>query len=187
MPYGRRTGAVRAVWVVASRSALHTLHMSGTFTVTTLVTGAAASVGTAVVSVFPRGHASARSTAAKQRKTKRFGPTLLLALPFLVTLIPEAIDSTRTIDVTVSRYTFSPERIEVRVGERLRLNVVSVDGASGFHVKALGLNAAIPASRRAVTLELTPREVGTFTISCSGHCGGGRRCTEASLIVTPRT
>ena len=66
--------------------------------------------------------------------------------------------------VTVSRYAFSPERIEVRVGERVWLNVVSVDGAHGFQVKALGLNAGIPADGRTLTVELTPKEVGTFEI-----------------------
>ena len=85
----------------------------------------------------------------------------------LVTLVPEAVGSTRTIDVTVSRYAFSPERIEVRVGERVRLNVVSVDGTYGCQVKALGLNAGIPSDGRTVTVELTPKEVGTFEISCS--------------------
>jgi cytochrome c oxidase subunit 2 len=161
--------------------------MSGTTAVTTFVTGAAAFVGKAFVSVFRHVRASRRSTPGKERKAKRFGPTLLLALPFLIALIPEAVDSTRTIDVTVSRYAFSPERIEVRVGERIRLNVVSVDGTHGFQVKALGLNAAIPAGGRTVTLELTPREVGTFAINCSDYCGRGHRSMRASLIVTPRT
>jgi cytochrome c oxidase subunit II len=118
---------------------------------------------------------------------KQFGPTLLLALPFVVALVPEAVDSTRTIDVTVSRYAFSPERIEVRVGERVRLNVVSVDGTHGFQVKALGLNTGIPAGGRSVTVELTPKEAGTFEINCSEYCGRGHGRMKALLIVTPRT
>ena len=89
--------------------------------------------------------------------------------------------------VTVSRYAFSPERIEVRVGERVWLNVVSVDGAHGFQVKALGLNAGIPADGRTLTVELTPKEVGTFEINCSKYCGRGHGRMKASLIVTPRT
>jgi heme/copper-type cytochrome/quinol oxidase subunit 2 len=115
------------------------------------------------------------------------GATLLLALPLLVTLVPEAVDSTRTIDITVSRDAFSPERIEVLVGERIRLNVVSADGTHGFQVKALGLNAAIPAGGRTVTVGLTPREVGTFAINCSDSCGRGHGRMKALLIVTPRT
>ena len=44
---------------------------------------------------------------------------------FLVTLLAvvraRATDSIRTIDVTLSRYAFSPERIELRLGEPVRL------------------------------------------------------------------
>ena len=118
---------------------------------------------------------------------KRFAPMLLLALPLVVAVAPQAVDSTRTLDVTVSRYAFSPERIEVRVGERVRLNVVSVDGTHGFQVKALGLNASIPAGGGTVTIELTPMEIGTFEINCSKYCGRGHGRMKASLIVTPRT
>jgi heme/copper-type cytochrome/quinol oxidase subunit 2 len=179
-PYGRRTGGVRALWVVDSSSALHTDHMAVT-TVTTCVAGAAEFIGRAFA-VFHRAGACRRSTAWNDGKMQRFGPTLLLALPLLVALIPEAVDSTRTIEVTVSRYALSPERIEVRVGERVRLQVVSVDGTDGFQVKALGLYAAIPADGRTVTVELAPTEVGTFEIDCS-YCGPDHG--QASLIVTP--
>jgi heme/copper-type cytochrome/quinol oxidase subunit 2 len=96
---------------------------------------------------------------------------LILALPFLVALIPEVLDSTRTINVAVARYGFSPTRIELQVGERIRPNVLSLDGTPGFQVKGLGLNAAIPSGARSVTVELTPKEVGTFEIGCSKYCG----------------
>jgi len=86
----------------------------------------------------------------------KFAATLLLALPFTVALAPYAVDPIRTIDVTLSRYAISPERIEVRRGERVRLNV-----------------------------ELTPTEVGTFEITCSEDCGSGHGRMKAWLIVTP--
>ena len=98
---------MRAVWVVANRFAFHTHHMSGTTTVNTFVTRASALVRKAVASGFPHAGASVLSAAGKKRHVKRFGPTPLLVLPFLVVLVPEAVDSTRTIDVTVLRYAFS--------------------------------------------------------------------------------
>ena len=84
---------MRALWVFATRSTLQTHLMSHTTSVTTFVRGAAI-VGRAFVR---------RTTAAKERPAKRFAPTLLLALPFLVTLVPEVVDRHPTIDVTVSR------------------------------------------------------------------------------------
>jgi len=117
---------------------------------------------------------------------RRFAPTLLLALPLVVALVPEAAHSTRTIDITLSRYAFSPDTIEVRLGERVRLNVASIDVTHGFQVKALRLNALIPEGKP-VTVELTPREAGTFEIKCSEYCGRDHGRMRARLIVTPGT
>jgi cytochrome c oxidase subunit 2 len=116
---------------------------------------------------------------------KRFAPTLLLAIPFVVGLAPQAMDTTRTIEVTLSRFTFSPERIEVPLGERVRLSIVSTDGTHGFQVKALGLNARVPGGGKRTAVDLTPKEAGTFEITCSEYCGSGHRRMRASLIVTP--
>jgi heme/copper-type cytochrome/quinol oxidase subunit 2 len=185
-----RTGGVRVVcgrcgWSPIGRHfTLST--MKGKASVITFVIRAAGFVGETFLNVFPPLGASERNAVGNESKAKRLGPTLLLALPFLVALIPEAVDSTRTINVTVSRHGLSPERIEFHVGERIRLNVLSLDGTPGFQVKGLGLNAAIPSGARSVTVELTPKEVGTFAINCSEYCGRDHRSMQASLIVTPR-
>ena len=114
---------------------------------------------------------------------KRFLPTLLLALPFIVALAPAVADSPRTIEITLSRYAFSPAQIQVGLGERVRLNVTSIDGEHGFQVKQLGVDVAIPAGRT-VMLDLMPTEAGIFEIQCSGYCGRGHRRMKARLVVT---
>lgn len=127
------------------------------------------------------------TTAAMGATTRAAGvicSVLLLAL-FLGVAQTHATDSVRTIDVTLSRYAFSPERIEVVLGERVRLNVVSTDGPHGFQVKALGLKTRIPARRSMTTVELTPTKVGTFEVTCSEYCGIGHGRMKALLIVKP--
>lgn len=114
------------------------------------------------------------------------GSALLIALPRVMTQAHDN-DSTRTIDVTLSRYAFSPERIEVRLGERVWLNVASVDGVHGFQVKELGLNARTPARGKTVAVELRPTKAGTYQITCSEYCGSGHSRMKALLIVTPGT
>ena len=94
-------------------------------------------------------------------------------------------DPIRTVDVALSRYAFSPERIEVHVGEPVRLNVVSTDGTHGFEVRALGLKVRVPKRGAAVAIDLTPREAGTYRISCSEYCGTGHSRMQAWLIVSP--
>jgi len=108
-------------------------------------------------------------------------------LPALLLVVVQAgtTDSIRTIDVALSRYAFSPERIEVRLGEPVRLHIVSMDGTHGFQVKALGLNVRTPDRERAVTIDFTPKEAGTFRINCSEYCGSGHSRMQAWLIVTP--
>jgi cytochrome c oxidase subunit 2 len=108
---------------------------------------------------------------------------MILVVPFVVVLALESA-AVRTIDVKLSQSGFTPERIEVGVGERVRLNVESVDGTHGFQVTGLGLDAEAPADGKAVTIDLTPKEAGTFTIRCTTYCGGGHDRT-AALIVTP--
>jgi cytochrome c oxidase subunit 2 len=112
-----------------------------------------------------------------------FGPALILALLCVVTQAPEGADSIRTIDVTLSRYAFSPERIEVGLGERVRLNVVSADRTHGFEVKKLGVKARIPAGAKTVSVEVAPKETGTFEITCSEYCGAGHARMKGWLIV----
>jgi cytochrome c oxidase subunit II len=116
---------------------------------------------------------------------RKFAATLLLALPFAVPLAPYAVDPIRTIDVTLSRYAFSPERIEVRLGERVRLHVISTDRTHGFQIRKLGLDERIPAGGTTTNVELTPTKAGTFEITCSEYCGSGHGRMKAWLIVRP--
>jgi cytochrome c oxidase subunit 2 len=121
----------------------------------------------------------------ERTQMKRFAPMLLLASSLVAAQVPEPGESIRTIDVAVERYAFSPERIEVRLGERVRLNVVSTDGTHGFQVRELGLNARIPHGGRMVTIELVPKKAGTFEIQCSEYCGNGHGRMKAWLVVRP--
>ena len=110
----------------------------------------------------------------------------MLLLSVLLALVQaRATDPIRTIDVALSRFAFSPERIEVHVGEKVRLNVVSTDGTHGFQVKALGLKVRVPKRDAAVTVDLTPREAGQYRISCSEYCGIGHNRMQAWLVVSP--
>lgn len=67
---------------------------------TTFVTAAVRFTGDAILSRFARACGLVRIAAAKPGKATRFAPMLLLALPFVVTLLPELAASTGTIDAT---------------------------------------------------------------------------------------
>ena len=65
--------------------------MPGITTLTMFVTGAVGFIGATLVSLCTHADAFHRSTVGDERKIKRVGPVLLLALPFLVALGPEAL------------------------------------------------------------------------------------------------
>jgi heme/copper-type cytochrome/quinol oxidase subunit 2 len=111
--------------------------------------------------------------------------SILASIPLSPFAQAPAADPIRTVDVALSRFAFSPERIELRAGEPVRLNVVSTDGTHGFQIKALELKVRVPSRGTAVTIELTPREPGTYRISCSEYCGTGHSRMQAWLIVNP--
>jgi heme/copper-type cytochrome/quinol oxidase subunit 2 len=107
----------------------------------------------------------------------RYSATLLLALPFVVAMVPAFASPGRAIDITVSRSVISPAQIVVHVGERVRLNVTSADGAHAFRVKGLPLDGRIPAGGDTVTFDLQPADPGMFEIECldDGGIGGSIR------------
>ena len=110
----------------------------------------------------------------------------MLLLTVLVALAQaRTTDPVRTIDVALSRYAFSPDQIQLRVGEPVRLNAVSTDGTHGFQVKAMGLKVVVPNRGTPVTIDLTPREAGRYRITCSEYCGTGHGRMQGWLIVSP--
>jgi cytochrome c oxidase subunit 2 len=95
-------------------------------------------------------------------------------------------DATREIDVVARRYAFEPSRIEVTVGERVRLRVVSADGVHGLEIKKFRVNKEIPRGTKPVVIEFTATEAGQFPILCSEYCGDGHEDMKGQLVVLTR-
>ena len=95
-------------------------------------------------------------------------------------------DTPREIDVVVRRYAFEPARIEVNVGERVRLRVVSADGPHGVEIKPFNVKKEIPRGTKPVVIEFTAKEAGEFPILCSEYCGEGHENMKGQLVVLTR-
>jgi heme/copper-type cytochrome/quinol oxidase subunit 2 len=111
----------------------------------------------------------------------RYSATLLLALPYVVAMVPAFASPVQAIAITVSRSAISPEHIEVRAGTRVRLTLTSADGAHALRIKGLQLTGRIPAAGESVTLDLLPTDPGTFPIECLDD--GGESNASALLVV----
>jgi heme/copper-type cytochrome/quinol oxidase subunit 2 len=113
----------------------------------------------------------------------RYSATLLLALPYVVAMLPAFANPVQAIAITVSGSAISPERIEVRAGTRVRLALTSADGAHALQIKGLRLTGRIPAAGETVTFDLLPTDPGTFRLECLDDGGRGEGNVGALLVV----
>jgi cytochrome c oxidase subunit 2 len=95
-------------------------------------------------------------------------------------------DSPREIDIVARRFAFEPARVEVAVGERVRLRVVSADGVHGLEIKKFKVKKEIPRGTTPVIIEFTANEAGEFPILCSEYCGDGHEDMQGQLVVLTR-
>jgi heme/copper-type cytochrome/quinol oxidase subunit 2 len=114
----------------------------------------------------------------------RYSALLLLALPFAVAMVPAVAHSDRTIDVTLSRSVMVPEQIVLKIGERIRLQVTSTDGAHACRVDGLHVDARIPAGG-AVAADITPTHGGIFQIECINDGDAARASVKGRFVVNP--
>jgi cytochrome c oxidase subunit 2 len=90
----------------------------------------------------------------------------------------------KTFEVVAKRFAFEPATIEVTEGDRVRLVVTSADGVHGVGIRKFGVNSLVPRGGKAVTIEFTASEAGTFPLICSEECGDGHADMRGSLVVT---
>jgi cytochrome c oxidase subunit 2 len=85
--------------------------------------------------------------------------------------------------VIAEKYKFTPERIEVNQGDRVRITVKSVDSSHGWEVKDLDLDLLAKKGGEPETQEFVADRAGTFTITCSEYCGRGHKTMKGTLVV----
>ena len=86
------------------------------------------------------------------------------------------------IQMTAKKYSYSPDPIRVKKGERVRLVITPTDHDHGFKLDAFHVEAKL---KKGVPtpVEFTADQAGTFTFKCSVHCGLGHSGMKGTLIV----
>jgi protein-disulfide isomerase len=95
-----------------------------------------------------------------------------------------ALDYTpiREINVIAERFSFTPDPIIVNLGDRVRLNIRSLDVTHGFAVDEFGINTVIPLGQT-VTIEFIADKAGVFGTRCTVPCGTGHPMMIGTVIV----
>jgi heme/copper-type cytochrome/quinol oxidase subunit 2 len=111
---------------------------------------------------------------------------LAFALPLFLAGVraPQAPAQLVQIHMTAKKYTFDPDVIAVKQGNRVQLIVTATDRDHGIAIPAFGvkqyLKKGVP-----VTVNFTASKAGTFPFHCSVFCGLGHRHMKGKLIVKP--
>lgn len=90
--------------------------------------------------------------------------------------------TTKEFDMTARNWEFEPERIEVNKGDKVILNIESVDAKHGIAIPDYGINKELPVGKE-VTIEFTANKEGTFPFACSVPCGRGHHSMDGKLVV----
>jgi plastocyanin len=95
----------------------------------------------------------------------------------------EAMDSSvKTIDMESFAFGFKPNTLEVKKGDKVKLNIKNTGGFHDFTLKDFNINVQTPANQ-VTTVEFTADKAGTFEFICSvgNHAQQGQKGT---LVIT---
>lgn len=97
----------------------------------------------------------------------------------------------RVIKISAERFTFSPSRIELAVGEEVDVRLRSDDTSHGFRIvgaDGVTVNVAIPKRGKGeLSVPLRIDKPGTYRFECSRMCGAGHDFMRGEVIVKERS
>ena len=85
-------------------------------------------------------------------------------------------------NLTAVKYNFTPNVINVKQGDRVKLVITAQDREHGFKLAVFRIDRRLPKGE-AVTVEFTADRAGTFPFECSVFCGLGHKKMKGQLIV----
>jgi cytochrome c oxidase subunit II len=107
----------------------------------------------------------------------------------------------RVIAMTAKDFEFDPAEIHLKVGEKVRLQVISADRTHGIHISAFpdGAQANTPPGLafifgedcwklkkgEAVPVDIEATEPGTYSFLCCKSCGAGHKRMTGRIYVAP--
>lgn len=84
-----------------------------------------------------------------------------------------APDAPRRIEITVSKFSYSPNEITLKKGELVVLVLRSTDVTHGLTIPDLGVAVTEIKKGKDSEIPLTPDKTGHFTGQCAHFCGTG--------------
>jgi cytochrome c oxidase subunit 2 len=109
----------------------------------------------------------------------------MIAVTCILCALPEGrAESPRRIEITASRFAYSPPAIVLKKGEPVVLVLRATDVTHGLKVPALKIASEIKKGKD-TEIEVTPEEVGHFVGKCAHFCGKGHGSMTLEIDVVP--
>ncbi len=89
------------------------------------------------------------------------------------------------IDVVASNWKFTPDSIEVHVGEATTVNLTSSAGVHGLESADVGFPKTMIVPGKTTAVVFTPKTAGTFALHCAIVCGAGHENMVLTVKVVP--
>lgn len=89
---------------------------------------------------------------------------------------------TKEFNVIAKQWDFSPSTITVNEGDRVILNIKSIDVNHGFALSTFGISEFLSPGNT-VKLEFVADKTGTFSFFCNVSCGVGHSRMRGKLVV----
>jgi cytochrome c oxidase subunit 2 len=121
-----------------------------------------------------------------RRANRRFVLQAALAAVGAATLrvaLAQNVSEPRVIEMTARRFTYEPNEIALKAGERVVIAIRSLDFVHGMNLPDLGMRLDLTPGR-VTRLELHPKEPGVIDFVCDNFCGDGHERMHGRFIVT---
>jgi cytochrome c oxidase subunit 2 len=107
------------------------------------------------------------------------------AEPSVQVIGPPAPDGAPVVDVemTARKYEFTPNRVTVPRGTRVRFHLTALDREHGFRLDAVEGSCVSIKPGQPVTVEYYAGTAGEFGFACCRYCGFGHRKMKGTLVV----
>jgi cytochrome c oxidase subunit 2 len=97
-------------------------------------------------------------------------------------VVVESANDVKEFDIIARQWEFEPAVIIVNKGDKVKLNIRSIDVAHGIAIPEFNVDVKFQAGEEAST-EFTADKVGEFSLICNVYCGREHSSMRGTLIV----
>jgi cytochrome c oxidase subunit 2 len=102
----------------------------------------------------------------------------------LLLAVAGTAETRKPIEIQAERFTFTPSRVTLTLGEEVEFRLTSEDTGHGFRIVDTEINLAIPKRGKGeILVRFKPEKAGRYVFECSRMCGAGHNLMRGEIVV----